>query len=426
MHTYEQLSQWYELYQSAYYLFDVNRLLDNYHRMHHAFAQRYPDVQIGYSYKTNYLPYLCQKLHEAGAYAEVVSGLEYELACKLGVPPQRIIFNGPLKREAELLEALQVGSIVNLDSWAELEMVINHARQNPDRQITLGLRLNFQLGSDGKSPLQAGYEVSRFGFCVENGSYLTALQRLREEANIKVVGLHGHFSANRSLSVYETIARTLCQLAVETLGDSLSYIDIGGGMYGSLPDSFQVKDIPSYEDYAKVICSAMHDELRGLDKKPTLLLEPGISLVADTFSFVCKVIDRKENRGKRFVLADGSVHNIKPTMHPYNLPMRIVSPEPRDGEAEYHVVGYTCMEKDYLLFAHKAPEPQVGDFLIFSHVGAYTIVFSPPFIKERPPIIAQHHHDWLVARRKETIEAFFSEQLYHFPIQSRKQEENVK
>ncbi|WP_134685865.1 type III PLP-dependent enzyme domain-containing protein [Brevibacillus migulae] len=426
MYTYDQLSRWYELYQSAFYLFDADRLLGNYSRMRQAFAQRYPDVRIGYSYKTNYLPYLCYSLHEAGAYAEVVSGLEYELACKLGVAPQHIIFNGPLKREAELQEALQKGCIVNLDSWAELEMVINCARENPLRQINVGLRVNFQLDQDGKSPLQSGYEVSRFGFCVENGSYHMALQRLEGVANVSVVGLHGHFSANRSLSVYETITRTLCQLAVETLGDNLSYIDVGGGMYGPLPDTFQATDIPSYEDYAEVICSAMHEELRKLEKKPTLILEPGISLVADTFIFVCKVIDRKENRGKRFVLVDGSVHNIKPTMHPHNLPMQIISPDPRNGEAEYHVVGYTCMEKDYLLFGHKAPEPQIGDFLLFSHVGAYTIVFSPPFIKERPPIIATRKDEWLIARRKETIEAFFSDELYHFPSQPSGQEENAR
>ena len=52
---------------------------------------------IGYSYKTNYLPSLIKEMSNLGAYAEVVSRLEYDLALKIGVKPNKIIFNGPLK-----------------------------------------------------------------------------------------------------------------------------------------------------------------------------------------------------------------------------------------------------------------------------------------------------------------------------------------
>ncbi|GAA4707842.1 diaminopimelate decarboxylase [Brevibacillus fulvus] len=412
MHSYEMLSRWYETYQSAYYLFDADHLLANYRRMHRAFQNRYPHVQIAYSYKTNYLPFLCHTLHQAGAWAEVVSGLEYELAKKLAVPYEQIIFNGPLKREAELIEALQRQSLLNLDSFHELHTVIRFARSRPDRQIKVGLRVNFSLTDAGDSPLQDGLPVSRFGFCVENGDYRKALAILQQEPNIQVTGLHGHFSTNRSLAVYDTLTRKLSRLA-EDLGDELVYVDIGGGMSGPLPATFAQR-APTYEEYAEVIGRALHEELGARGKMPLLILEPGISLVADTFSFICKVIDVKENRGQRFVLVDGSVHNIKPTLHKHPMPVQLVAAEQREDAAEYHVVGYTCMEKDYLLTAHKGPLPQAGDFLVFSHVGAYTIVFSPPFIKERPPIIALYRQTAREVRAKETSDEFFSERLYSF------------
>lgn len=92
--------------QSSFFLLDTNRLRDNYERFSRAFSSRYEQVSVGYSYKTNYLPYACQCLHRLGALAEVVSRLEYDLALKLGVEPTAIIFNGPLKTAEDIWLAL--------------------------------------------------------------------------------------------------------------------------------------------------------------------------------------------------------------------------------------------------------------------------------------------------------------------------------
>ncbi|MGD8189481.1 diaminopimelate decarboxylase [Brevibacillus ginsengisoli] len=424
MYPYEKLQEWYQLQESAFYLFMPDKLLTNYQRMSEAFATYYPKVVIAYSYKTNYLPFLCQTLHRAGAYAEVVSRLEYDLAIKLGVDPSEIIFNGPLKREQDLIYALEQESMINLDSFTELQTVLDYADANQSRTIRIGLRVNIDLAKNSTSPLQNGYEVSRFGFCVENGNFLAALEQLSKQSNIKVVGLHGHFSTNRSLKVYETITRELCRLANVYLQDTLLYLDVGGGMYGSLPETFPQQEVPTYEEYAEVIGSIMQQELGTWPNQPLLIIEPGISLVADTLSFVCQVVDIKENRGSTFVTVDGSVHNIKPTMHPHPLPVKVIGKDERTREAIYHVVGYTCMEKDYLLCAHRGPLPQIGDFLMFSHVGAYTIVFQPPFIKERPPILALQQDEVFTIRKRETLSEFFPESLYVFDDRVKSMEVN--
>ena len=62
-----------------------------------AFSRRYPRVQHAWSYKTNYLKAVCTAFHRCGSWAEVVSGMEYEMARGNGVPPEKIIFNGPFK-----------------------------------------------------------------------------------------------------------------------------------------------------------------------------------------------------------------------------------------------------------------------------------------------------------------------------------------
>ncbi|RNB55816.1 diaminopimelate decarboxylase [Brevibacillus gelatini] len=415
MYSYEQLAAWRERCQSSFFLLDPDRLRDNYERFFRAFSSRYEKVSVGYSYKTNYLPYVCQCLHRMGARAEVVSRLEYDLALKLGVEPTAIIFNGPLKTAEDIRLALELGSLVNLDSLSEIAPVLAYARQHPEQTVRVGLRVNFDLTRGGVSPLQNGYQVSRFGFCVENGSFAQALECLAAVPNVRVTGLHGHFSTNRSVGVYRQIARKLCRLAKAHLGEQLEFLDIGGGFYGELPATFGMVGVPSFDDYASAITSTLKEEL-GESSLPLLILEPGISLVADAVEFICQVVDVKENRGERFVLVDGSVHNIKPTMHAHQLPASVVTRNRKAWEGTYHVVGYTCMEKDYLLQGFHGIVPEPGDFLVFGHTGAYTLVFNPPFIRERPPVLVKAGRDVVVARRKETLAEFLPESLYEFSI----------
>ncbi|MBO1911388.1 hypothetical protein J4G37_42190, partial [Microvirga sp. 3-52] len=105
----------------------------------------------------------------------------------------------------------------------------------------------------------------------------------------------------------------------------------------------------------------------------------------------------------------------KPTMHTKNMPMAHVKKSTGIYQHEkFNVVGYTCMEKDYLAIDHAGDLPVPGDFLIFNNVGAYTIVFDPPFIKERPPIIVQDGKKFELARKREKLNDIINDELYVF------------
>lgn len=400
---------------TSFFLLNINKLKENYKKIETAFKSRYENFIIGYSYKTNYLPYMCKELSKLGAFAEVVSRLEYDLAIKLGEDPKRIIFNGPLKTKDDIFLALKNNSIVNIDSSYEINYVKEYCLQHDKEEVKIGIRVNFDISNYGENPLQEGYEISRFGICVENGSFHQALTELKEINNVKIVGLHGHFSTRqRSVKSYSFITKKLCEIAKLYIKDNLEFIDIGGGFYGELPKDFHIS-APNFDNYAEAICKIMNDEFTGYSNKPTLIIEPGISMVANTFIFVAKVIEVKKVRDKIFVLVDGSVHNVKPTMHKNNLPMKMIKhDEDERRKMTYNVVGYTCMEKDYLAHDVVAELPKIGDYLLFENVGAYTIVFNPPFIKERPAIIALDDGEIVVARKKETIIEFFNEAIYYF------------
>lgn len=400
-------------YGTSFYFLNLNKLRDNFHKINNAFKSRYSHFIIGYSYKTNYLPYLCKELDRLGAYAEVVSKLEYDLALKIGVDPRRIIFNGPVKSKEDLFSALKNESIVNLDSIYEIDFVKEYAIHHQNTQIKVGLRLNFDISKKSEKGLFDGLDISRFGFCVENGSFELALSELSKLSNVQVVGLHGHFTTrNRTLDSYKIKTQTLCRLAKKHLSKGIEFIDIGGGIYGEVPKSFQI-DVPSFDDYAEVICETMNREFDGYDNKPALILEPGVAMVANTFQFAAKVIENKKIQEEHFVVVDGSIHNIKPVKHRFELPLNIIRKEKETSESSmFHIVGYTCMEKDYLAANVTAVIPEKDDYILFDNVGAYTIVLAPPFIKERPSIIAIDNQEVFVVRKKETVDQFFSEELY--------------
>ena len=135
-------------YGSPLWVFDEADFTDNYHKLYSAMASRYEKYRVAYSFKTNYTPYICKIAKRLGAYAEVVSGMEYKLAKSLGYDDHEIIFNGPDKGK-EGIDAFLSGSMVNADSLDELDIYCNAAEANPDGEYKIGLRVNLDIGQIG-------------------------------------------------------------------------------------------------------------------------------------------------------------------------------------------------------------------------------------------------------------------------------------
>ena len=135
MATYRELAEIAQQHGSPFYIFDKEAFIHNFKDIRAAFTQRYPFVTIGYSYKTNYIPYLCRLIQNLGGYAEVVSRLELDLALKIGCAPAEIIYNGPIKTADDIAFALSSGIVVNIDTIRELEFVTHMARHQPETVV---------------------------------------------------------------------------------------------------------------------------------------------------------------------------------------------------------------------------------------------------------------------------------------------------
>jgi diaminopimelate decarboxylase len=396
-------------YNSPFYVLDETAFRKNYDDIVRAFGSRYEKFVLAYSYKTNYVPYLCQIIKSKGGFAEVVSRLEYDLALKVGQKPDKIVFNGPVKSYEDIELALKNNSIVNLDSWSEIYHVAKYAKKNPNRKIKIGLRINIGLpDKSGKSHIQEHLKTGRFGFDPADSNMKEVISRLADIGNVTVNSLHGHTSTtDRNIWCYKIITETLCQIAEKFFPKSVEYINVGGGIFGYILPSMRWAKTPSFDDYAKVVCKVLKSSKWVRLKKPNLMLEPGIAMVANTVSFVTKAVSVKDIRGKIFVTVDGSAYNTKPTFHKNNNSYQIIRKTGSKKRGTFSVVGSTCMEKDYLLTEITDVLPNVGDFIKIDNAGAYTIVLTPPFINPAPAIVVEKKGEFKLIRSMQTLNDIF-------------------
>jgi diaminopimelate decarboxylase len=399
-HEHSRLAALAEAYGDAFYLMDVPRYRRNIRAFLSAFRAYYPRTSLAHSYKTNYIPDLCRAAYEEGGYAEVVSGMEFDLALQLGAQPARIILNGPLKPHRLLERALLAGSVVNVDSVQEAESIAQLARQNPGHEMQVGIRLNFALPTLARS---------RFGVDAESDDLRRVVRLLRDEPNCRLRGIHCHFGGDRTDASYRFRTRRMIELAAEIFaGSRPEFVDIGGGFAGCIPEALKAQmpyAVPDYAEYAEAVAGEFAKAL-GTSGGPELILEPGIGVLSDVLEFVCTVAVTKQAGGQFHAITTGSIYNIKPTLHKLDLPTQAVPRERNAGDPvrAWRVSGYTCMEID-VMHNGFAAALSPGDFLVFGNVGAYTVVLKPPFIAPAPAVLSLLEDSSVrVAKRAETLD----------------------
>lgn len=399
--NYEYLDKFASKYGTPYYLMYGDVYLDNITSFKSAFTSRYPKIVVGYSFKTNYVPALCKIAKAAGCYAEVVSEMEYDLAKKIGF--KSVIFNGPIKRESVLRKALKEGTIINLDSLYEVDSIVKYKDENPNEDVAVGLRLNIDLTDfDGVSKVQCGLRVGRFGFTKE---ILADVIPLLKKHGIRIVSLHGHTSSSdRAVANYSLIVNQMLSLCREWQLDDIDYFDVGGGFFGAAAKGIDLSNKPKYSDYANIILDICLGNEWFCRVQPNIVIEPGVSVVANVFSYVSRIYQTKEIAGQKFLSTDGTVFDVKPTLHNNNLPHSFFTKDSADETYVANLVGSTCMEKDVILSDVNVPNSiKEGDYVMINGVGAYTIVLTPTFINYVSPIISVNNSDDELVRRRQTL-----------------------
>lgn len=384
-------------YGDAFYLLDSEQYRNNFLELRDSFRKIYPNFNIAYSYKTNYTPKFCKIVNELGGYAEIVSEMELEIALRVGVRPNRIIWNGPIKNSKKLEEFLVAGGTDNIDSIEELEVVKNIAEKHPDKTLNLGIRCNYEV-NDGV--------VSRFGFDVDSEGFKNVLAFVTSTPNVHFINFQCHF-AKRQIEYWPARAKGMVEL-IDRLGIIPERIDIGGGLFGKMADSLKAQftnEIPDYQAYAEAAARVFAEYFADKDVKPELLIEPGSAVVGDCMKFVGTVKTIKNVRGKWFATILGSQKNI--SMTGINPPMEVIAMGGEQKEYEnLDMVGFTCIEGDVLYHNYNGKLAH-EDAIVISNCGSYSLVMKPPFILPNFPVLDICGEKTEVIKRGEVFDDLF-------------------
>jgi len=389
-------------YGSPLFVFSEKKLREKFREFKNAFSLRYPNVEFSWSYKTNYLDAICAILHSEGETAEVVSEFEYDKARRLGIPGEKIIYNGPFKPIESLKKAAEEGARINIDHFEEISD-LEKVSEELSKTINVAIRVNMDTGIHP--------QWSRFGFNIENGQAWSAAKRIFSGGKLKLNGLHCHIGTFiLEPNAYKNEVEKMIDLAYrieDELGFKIEYFDIGGGF----PSKNRLRglymppeiSIPSIDQFAESVCDTLLTNLRPNDY-PKLIIESGRAIVDEAGFLIATVhASKRLPDGKRAYIIDAGV-NVLFTAFWYHFNIefdRII-----EGVAEPSILyGPLCMNIDVIDDHLNLPPLTRGTKLVISPVGAYNTTQWMQFIRYRPNVVLVGTNGEVdLIRKAETLE----------------------
>lgn len=392
------VSDWAQRFGTPLFIMDAEGVLQRFVSLRRAVMSHYANSIIAVSYKTNCLKGLLSYLHQAGAHAEVVSGIEYEIADEIRMSGQKIIFNGPMKTLEEIEKAIQEQSIINCDHEDEIEKIAIVAKRMGVK-ASIGLRIFFD---DSKTAWNRfGFQVDKNLECAGTRNLIDTVMRI---SSLKLAGVHVHIGTNiRDLNQFREMSHCLYSFvsALKTHYQiELDWIDVGGGLSGISPLREDIHNkpmqLPDADAYADAVITPLLPYLSRVSRPPVLIFEPGRTLFEAFGALLTRVIGRRQQHDSvSAVILDAGINSLS-TSYRYDFPVRCFT----DAQPlrMTQLLGPTCNQVDRLHTPLMLPVLTMEDLLMFYGVGAYCMAFSYSFIRFRPGVIIWRHGchaEWL-------------------------------
>lgn len=355
------------------YVYDLDAIAAGARALREAFAGA-PHL-VAYAVKANSAGHIVKTLVGEGCGADVVSGAELVLALRCGVAPDRIVYSGVAKTDAELDLALGAGpggiGAIQVESVEEIPRIAARAKA-AGKVARVSLRINPGVDAealDTHSYIATGHDDAKFGVPVS--SVPDALALLASDAlagSVRLVGVGAHVGSQfTTTDAYVASAKVVFDLARSVRGRfALSFVDGGGGFGIDYGEGCPASP-PDFIRAARALQKEM-----GVDDL-AFTCEPGRSLVGSHGVLVARVIQRKESLRsdvvRRWTMIDAGMNDLmRPAL--YQARHRIVAAVDPGGERlPFRVVGPVCESSDDF-GVHELPAAAFGEVVILD-AGAY-------------------------------------------------------
>jgi diaminopimelate decarboxylase len=367
-----------------------------------AFARAFRSVPhtLCYSVKANSTLAVLRLVGGEGAGFDVVSGGELQRVVRASrKAASRVVFSGVGKTAAEMELALGSGILLfNIESASELKLLSATATRLKKR-AAVAIRVNPDVSAKTHPYISTGLHQHKFGVPIPEARALYA--EAAKSPYLEVAGVSVHIGSQiTEVGSFQAALERVADLvrALREQGHDIRYIDAGGGL-GISYEGRQGNFAKQIADYARAVLGP----LRGL--KLHLLLEPGRSIVGAAGLLLTRVLYRKTNHRKRFLIVDAAMNDLlRPSLYGAYHEIVPVSRKSRETETT-DVVGPICETGDFFARDRNLPLVSEGDLLAILDVGAYGSVLGSNYnTRGRAAEVLVDGATARVIRRRETVD----------------------
>lgn len=395
-------------YKTPLYVFDEELIRNKCREYIKSFKVKENGNKVAYAGKAFLTKYMCKLVCEEGLCLDVVSGGELYTAYKAGMPMENILFHGNNKTvdEVKLGIELGVGRFV-VDNFYELDLIEKFCLENNKIQ-KIYFRVTPGIDAHTHKYIRTGQIDSKFGFALINGDFYKAVEKVKQYKNIELVGIHAHigsqiFEIKPFLDEVEIMLKLLKEVNENNDDINLTEVDLGGGIGVYYTEEDKPKTI---SEFCEAIINKADEVCEELNiKRPTLLIEPGRSLVANAGSTIYTVGSIKEIKNVRtYVSVDGGMtDNIRPSLYQADYECGIVNKINKTGHNhKVTIAGKCCESGDILISDTEIGDINSGDILITTTTGAYGYSMASNYnkIPKNPVVFVQNGEDKLACKRQ--------------------------
>lgn len=354
---------------------------------------------VCYAVKANSNLSILRLLAGAGAGFDIVSGGELFRVIEAGGDPGKVVFSGVGKTEEEMEFGLRAGiRSFNCESEGEVEVLDRVAGRMGAGKARVAIRVNPEVDAKTHPYISTGMSEHKFGI---DGAQVDAVYaRASRLPNVELEGVSCHIGSQilSAAPLLEAVDRMIALVErLRAAGIGIRHLDLGGG----LGVSYHAKETPPA---IREVVDGIRQRVAGRDLE--ISVEPGRSIVAEAGVLLSRVLYRKSNSGKEFVILDAAMNDlIRPAL--YKSHHEIV-PVVRDRSRfliNADIVGPVCETGDFLARGREIAELRPGELVAVMTAGAYGFAQASNYnSRPRAAEILVEGDRWRTVRARETMQ----------------------
>lgn len=380
------------------YVYDGTKIQEQVRNLQQAFAA--VDLKIKYATKALSNINILKLLRHSGTGVDAVSIEEVKLCLHAGFQPAEIMYTPSGVGIEELVEAVALGVVINIDSIP----LLRKFGKKFGGSVPVCIRLNPHIMAGGNIKISVGHIDSKFGISIQQVDEILAVT---QENKMIIDGLHIHTGSDiLDAEVFLKGANVVFEVAKQF--PDLRFLDFGGGFKVAYKPGDPATDV--MEVGAKVSV-AFQEFCKSYGRNLELWIEPGKYLVSECGYLLVKANVIKTTPNATFVGVDSGLnHLIRPMM--YNAYHDVVNISNPSGKPKmYTVVGYIC-ETDTIASNRNLHEVREGDILAIKNAGAYGFSMSSNYNSRlKPAEVLIYNGTPRMIRNRETFEDILRNQI---------------